>query len=59
MKRQMANNIEDDVIQIDNPEQRKKVPIKLSQKIADSGPEQPIVGLDSVVEFIPVSNDGK
>ena len=49
----------EDVIQIDNPEQRKKVPIKLSEKIADSGQGQPIVGLDSVVEFIPVSNDGK
>ena len=47
------------VIAIPNPESRKKIPIKLSQKISDSSSGQTIVGLDFITEYIPVSNDGK
>ena len=47
------------VIAIPNPESRKKIPIKLSQKISDSSSGQTIVGLDVITEYIPVSNDGK
>jgi len=39
-----------------NPESRKKIPIKLGQKIKDT-PGQYIVGLDSITEYIPVSDD--
>ena len=46
------------VFQIQNPEPRKKIPIKLAQKIKDSA-GQYIVGLDSITEYIPVSDDGK
>ena len=45
------------VICIPNPLGRKKVPIKLCQKISGSG-QHPIVGLNHIVEYIPVSDDG-
>ena len=46
------------VFRIPNPEPRKKIPIKLAQKIKDSS-GQYIVGLDSITEYIPVSDEGK
>merc|ERR550532_1428386 len=46
---------EDAVLLIQNPEQRKKVPIKLVQKITDSN--LAIVGLDFITEYVPVSDD--
>ena len=47
------------VFPIHNPESRKKIPIKLAQKISDSSSGQTIVGLDYITEYIPVSDDGK
>ena len=45
------------VVSIPNPRKRKKIPIKLHQKIFDQ--LQPIVGLDHIVEYVPVSDEGK
>ena len=59
MKNSMESGVqnEDAVLLIQNPEQRKKVPIKLAQKITDSN--LAIVGLDFITEYVPVSDDGK
>ena len=59
MKRAMNAGVEDGgVFQIQNPEPRKKIPIKLAQKIKDSS-GQYIVGLHYILEYIPVSDDGR
>ena len=59
MKNSMESGVqnEDAVLLIQNPEQRKKIPIKLVQKITDSN--LAIVGLDFITEYVPVSDDGK
>merc|ERR1719219_2898632 len=58
MKRSDMSGVKDGgVFPILNPESRKKIPIKLAQKISDSSSGQTIVGLDYITEYIPVSND--
>ena len=60
MKRSDMFGVQDGgVFPIHNPESRKKIPIKLAQKISDSSSGQTIVGLDYITEYIPVSDDGK
>ena len=62
MKRSESFGVQNDdlgVIRIPNPKSRKKIPIKLAQKISDSSSGQTIVGLDYITEYIPVSDDGK
>ena len=51
MKNCMESGVQDEdaVLLIQNPEQRKKVPIKLVQKITDSN--LAIVGLDFITEY--------
>merc|ERR1719219_2361192 len=57
VKNVISSGVQDDgIFSIPNPEPRKKVPIKLVQKIRDSS-GQYIVGLDSITEYIPVSDD--
>lgn len=57
MKNSIESGVQDGgvVFRIPNPEPRKKIPIKLAQKITDSS--LPIVGLDFITEYIPVSDD--
>ena len=61
MKRSQIAGVQNEdmgIVQIQNPESRKKIPIKLTQKISDSSSGQTIVGLDYITEYVPVSNDG-
>ena len=59
MKRSDMSGVQNGgVFPIHNPESRKKIPIKLAQKISDSSSGQTIVGLDYITEYIPVSDDG-
>ena len=61
MKNVMSSGVEDSdggIVPMPNPKPRKKIPIKLAQKITDSS-GQYIVGLDHITEYIPVSDDGK
>ena len=61
MKNVMSSGVEDSnggIVPMPNPKPRKKIPIKLAQKIKDSS-GQHIMGLDHITEYIPVSDDGK